>query len=129
RHYWIPSMPNFKYNVIDSAIRSVFFFVYLISISFLDEIRRVFQYHGAEHKTVYTFEASEDLTVENARKKSTLHPRCGTSFLMFVLVISIVVFSLVPSTVPFYVKFLARVVLIPLIAGMAYEIIRFSARH
>jgi uncharacterized protein YqhQ len=129
RHYLMPSMSNFTYNVIDGVIRTIFFFVYIVSISFLDEIRRVFQYHGAEHKTVYTFEANEDLTVENARKKSTLHPRCGTTFLMFVLAISIVVFSLVPSTAPFVIKFLARVVLIPLIAGLAYEIIRFSARH
>lgn len=129
RRFLMPAMSNFEFNAIDGVIRAIFFFVYIVSISFMDDIRRVFQYHGAEHKTVYTFEANEDLTVENARKKSTLHPRCGTSFLMFVLVISIVVFSLVPSTVPFYVKFLARVVLIPLIAGIAYEIIRFSARH
>src|SRR5438045_7704009 len=95
----------------------------------MKDIRRVFQYHGAEHKTVYTFEANEDLTVENARTKSTLHPRCGTSFLMFVMAISILVFSLIPSAAPFIVKFGARVVLIPLIAGLAYEIIRFSARH
>src|SRR4029079_8986472 len=85
--------------------------------------------HGAEHKTVYTFEANQDLTVENARTKSTLHPRCGTSFLMFVMAISILVFSLVPSTAHFAVKFGARVVLIPLSAGLAYEVIRFSARH
>ncbi len=129
RHYALPSMSNFTYNAIDGVIRAIFFFVYIVSISFIGEIRRVFQYHGAEHKTVYTFEANEDLTVENARTKSTLHPRCGTSFLMFVLAISIVVFSLVPSTMPFIVKFLARVVLIPLIAGLAYEVIRFSARH
>jgi uncharacterized protein YqhQ len=95
----------------------------------MDDIRRVFQYHGAEHKTVYTFEAHEDLCVDNARGKSTLHPRCGTSFLMFVMAISIVVFSLIPSSAPFAIKFGARVVLIPLIAGLAYEIIRFSARH
>ena len=129
RHFLMPKMTNFEYNVIDGVIRAIFFFVYIVSISFMDDIRRVFQYHGAEHKTVYTFEANEDLTVENARTKSRLHPRCGTSFLMFVLAISIVVFSLVPSTVPFVVKFLARVVLIPLIAGLAYEVIRFSARH
>ena len=129
RHYLMPSMTNFEYNLIDGGIRAVFFFVYLISISFMKEIRRVFQYHGAEHKTVYTFEANEDLSVDNARVKSTLHPRCGTTFLMFVLAISILVFSLVPSTMPFIVKFLARVVLIPLIAGIAYEIIRFAARH
>jgi len=129
RHYFAPQMGNIAYNAIDGVLRAIFFFVYILSISFMDEIKRVFQYHGAEHKTVYTFEANEDLTVENARKKSTLHPRCGTSFLMFVMAISILVFSLVPSTVPFAIKFAARVVLIPLIAGLAYEVIRFSARH
>ena len=122
-------MGNLAYNAIDGVLRAIFFFAYILSISLMEEIRRVFQYHGAEHKTVYTFEANEDLTVENARTKSTLHPRCGTSFLMFVMAISILVFSLVPSTAPFLVKFGARVVLIPLIAGLAYEIIRFSARH
>lgn len=129
RHYLLPGMSNLAYNAIDGVIRAVFFFVYILSISFMDEIRRVFQYHGAEHKTVYTFEAQQELTVENARGKSTLHPRCGTSFLMFVMAISIVVFSFVPAAAPFFVKFGARVVLIPLIAGLAYEIIRFSARH
>ncbi|MEO6259658.1 MAG: DUF1385 domain-containing protein [Thermoanaerobaculia bacterium] len=129
RHYLLPGMGNLGYNAIDGVIRAVFFFIYILSISYMDEIKRVFQYHGAEHKTVYTFEANEELTVENARTKSTLHPRCGTSFLMFVMAISILVFSLVPSTVPFAIKFLARVVLIPLIAGLAYEVIRFSARH
>lgn len=129
RKFLYPEMGNVAYNAIDGVIRGVFFFVYIASISMMDDIRRVFQYHGAEHKTVFTFEANEDLTVENARSKSTLHPRCGTSFLMFVMVISIVVFSLIPSTAPFAVKFGARVVLIPLIAGLAYEVIRFSARH
>ena len=129
RHYFAPGMGNLTYNVIDGVLRAVIFFGYIISISYMKEIYRLFQYHGAEHKTVYTFEANEDLTVENARTKSTLHPRCGTSFLLFVMAISILVFSLVPSTMPFVVKFGARVVLIPLIAGLAYEIIRFSARH
>ena len=129
RYYVMPEMGNFAYNAIDGVIRAVFFFIYIASISLMEEIRRVFQYHGAEHKTVYTFEANEELTVENARTKSTLHPRCGTSFLLFVMAISILVFSLIPSSAPFAVKFGARVVLIPLIAGLAYEIIRFSARH
>ncbi len=129
RKFVYPSMTNFEYNLMDGLIRAVFFFVYIFSISFMDEIRRVFQYHGAEHKTVYTYEADEDLTVENARGKSTLHPRCGTSFLMFVMAISILVFSLIPSTAPFAIKFGARVIFIPLIAGLAYEVIRFSARH
>lgn len=129
RRYLYPSMDNFTYNLIDGVIRAVFFFVYVYSISFMDDIKRVFQYHGAEHKTVYTYEAGEDLTVENARKKSTLHPRCGTSFLLFVMAISILVFSLIPSSANFAIKFGARLVLIPLIAGLAYEVIRFSARH
>jgi len=129
RHYLAPGMGNVAYNAIDGLIRALFFFVYILSISFMKEIKRVFQYHGAEHKTVYTFEANEELTVENARGKSTLHPRCGTSFLVFVMAISIAVFSLVPSTAHFAIKLGARVVLIPLIAGLAYEVIRFSARH
>lgn len=129
RHYLMPAMDNFTYNIIDGVIRAIFFFAYILSISLMEDIRRVFQYHGAEHKTVYTFEANEELTVENARSKSTLHPRCGTSFLLFVMAISIVVFSLIPSTAPFAVKFGARLVFIPLIAGLAYEVIRFSARH
>ena len=129
RKFVFPTMSNFEYNLIDGVIRAVFFFVYIFSISFMDDIRRVFQYHGAEHKTVYTYEAEEELTVENARSKSTLHPRCGTSFLLFVMAISILVFSLIPSSAAFVIKFGARVVLIPLIAGLAYEVIRFSARH
>jgi len=92
----------------------------------MKDIRRVFQYHGAEHKTVYTWEAGEALTVENARKKSPLHPRCGTSFLLFVMAVSIVVFSLFKFEA-FWAIFLSRVVLIPVIAGLSYELIRFSA--
>ena len=129
RKFAFPTMSNFEYNLIDGLLRALFFFVYIYSISLMDDIRRVFQYHGAEHKTVYTYEAEEELTVENARGKSTLHPRCGTSFLLFVMAISILVFSLIPSSAPFLIKFGARVVLIPLIAGLAYEVIRFSARH
>lgn len=129
RHYVMPTMNNITYNLIDGLIRAIFFFVYITSISFMAEIKRLFQYHGAEHKTVFTFEANEELTVENAAKKSTLHPRCGTSFLMFVMAISIILFALVPSTAPFFMKFGARIVLMPLVAGISYEIIRFSAKH
>lgn len=129
KRFFLPAMDNLTYNFVDGVIRAVFFFVYVWSISFMEDIRRVFMYHGAEHKTVYTFEAEEELTVENARKKSRLHPRCGTSFLLFVMAVSIVVFSLIPSESAFAIKFGARIVLLPLIAGIAYEIIRFSARH
>lgn len=124
-----PAMGAIAFNAVDGALRVLLFFGYLFAISRLPDIRRVFEYHGAEHKVVYTFEAGEDLTVENARAKSRLHPRCGTSFLLFVLVISIAVFAFVPASAPFPVKFASRLVLIPLIAGLAYETIRFSSKH
>jgi uncharacterized protein YqhQ len=95
----------------------------------MKDIHRVFQYHGAEHKVVSTYEAGEPLTVEFARRHSTLHPRCGTSFLLFVMVISIRTFSLVPVTAPFLMKLLARLLLLPLIAGLSFELLRASAKH
>jgi uncharacterized protein YqhQ len=116
----------FVFNLVDGIIRVAFFLAYILLISNLKDIRRVFEYHGAEHKVVHTWEAGEELTVENARPKSTLHPRCGTSFLLFVMVVSIVVFSLFKFHA-FWVIFLSRVLLIPLIAGLSYELIRFSA--
>jgi uncharacterized protein YqhQ len=119
-HNWI------IFNMVDGVIRVVFFLAYILLISRMKDIRRVFQYHGAEHKVVYTWEAREELTVENARKKSTLHPRCGTSFLLFVMVVSIVVFSIFKFKA-FWAIFLSRVVLIPVISGLSYELIRFSA--
>ncbi len=115
------------FNLVDGVIRVAFFLAYLLSISLLEDIRRVFRYHGAEHKVVHAWEAREELTVDNARCKSRLHPRCGTSFLLFVMVVSIVVFSLVKLS-GFWALFLSRVVLIPLIAGISYELIRLSAR-
>ena len=119
-HNWI------IFNLVDGIIRVVFFLAYILLISTMKDIRRVFQYHGAEHKVVHAWEAREELTIENARKKSTLHPRCGTSFLLFVMVVSIVVFSLFKFQ-GFWAIFLARVILIPLISGLSYEMIRFSA--
>jgi uncharacterized protein YqhQ len=119
-HNWI------VFNVVDGVIRVVFFLAYILLISRMKDIRRVFQYHGAEHKVVHTWEAAEELTVENARRKTTLHPRCGTSFLLFVMVVSIIVFSLVKLQ-GFLAIFLSRVVLIPVISGLSYELIRLSA--
>jgi uncharacterized protein YqhQ len=116
----------FVFNLVDGVIRVVFFLAYILAISRMKDIRRVFEYHGAEHKVVYTWEAHEELTVENARKKSTLHPRCGTSFLLFVMVVSIVVFSIFKFQA-FWAIFLSRVILIPVISGLSYELIRFSA--
>ncbi len=119
-HNWV------VFNLVDGLIRVIFFVAYILLISRMEDIRRVFQYHGAEHKVVHTWEAREELTVENARRKSTLHPRCGTSFLLFVMVVSIIVFSLVKFQA-FWAIFLSRVLLIPLISGISYELIRLSA--
>jgi uncharacterized protein YqhQ len=124
---YIPAVHNwFVFNLVDGIIRVLFFLGYIQLISMMKDIRRVFQYHGAEHKVVHTWEAAEDLTIENARKKSTLHPRCGTSFLLFVMVVSIVIFSLFKFD-SFWAIFLSRLVLIPLVSGLSYELIRFSA--
>jgi len=116
----------FVFNLVDGLIRVVFFLAYILLIGHIKDIRRVFQYHGAEHMVVYTWEAGEELTAANARAKSPLHPRCGTSFLLFVMVVSIVVFSLAKLSA-FWAIFLSRVLLIPLIAGLSYELIRLSA--
>ncbi len=127
-HYFAMARHSLGFNLIDGAIRIVLFLGYIIAISAAKDIRRVFAYHGAEHKTVYTWEAKEELTVENARKHPRLHPRCGTSFLLFVMVVSIAVFSIVPQDFPFWTKALSRIVFLPVIAGISYEIIRFTAR-
>jgi uncharacterized protein YqhQ len=126
KNYYAAVHNWFVFNLVDGVIRVVFFLAYILLISRMKDIKRVFQYHGAEHKVVYTWEAKEELTVENARKKSTLHPRCGTSFLLFVMVVSIVVFSIFKFQA-FWAIFLSRVILIPVISGLSYELIRFSA--
>ncbi len=116
------------FNLAEGAIRLALFFAYLLAISQMKDIRRVFQYHGAEHKVVYTYEADEPLTVENARKHTTLHPRCGTAFLMTVFVIAILVFSLAGNPA-LWIKMLSRILLLPVVAGISYEALRFSGRH
>jgi len=116
------------FNLVEGLIRLSFFFIYLFAISRLKDIHRVFQYHGAEHKAIYTYEADEPLTVENARKHTTLHPRCGTAFLMTVFVIAILVFSLAGNPT-LWLKILSRVLLLPVVAGISYEVLRFSGRQ
>lgn len=120
---------NFIFNVVDGLIRVVVFLAYVFGISRMHDIQRVFQYHGAEHKSIYAFEAGQPLTVDRVKQFSRLHPRCGTSFLLIVMVVSIAVFSLIPKLWPFYMKAGARVVLLPLIAGVSYELLKWSARH
>ena len=120
---------NIAFNLVDGVIRVVVFLLYIWTISRMEDIQRVFQYHGAEHKSIFAFEAGEELTIENVRKYSRLHPRCGTSFLLIVMVVSIVIFSMIPKLWPFYMKAGSRVVLLPLIAGVSYEFLKWSARN
>jgi uncharacterized protein YqhQ len=122
-----PIRPSVAFNLVDGLIRMTFFLIMITSFSLLRDIRRVFEYHGAEHKVVYTWEADEELTVENARTKRRQHPRCGTSFLMVVMLVSIVAFSVVKFD-SLFLNFLVRLLLIPLVAGVSYEIIRASAK-
>jgi len=116
------------FNALDGVFRVGMFVSFLFLISKMKDMNRVFQYHGAEHKTVFNFEARESLKVDNARKFSTIHPRCGTSFLMVVGVVSIVVFSLVHFD-SIGAKLISRIALLPLILGISYEVIRYSAKH
>jgi len=120
---------NIIFNLVDGAIRVAVFLLYIIGISRMPDIQRVFQYHGAEHKSIFTFEAGEELIVENVRKYSCLHPRCGTSFLLIVMLVSILIFSLIPKLWPFYFKAASRIVLLPVIAGVSYEILKWTAKH
>jgi uncharacterized protein YqhQ len=120
---------NIIFNLVDGAIRVAVFLLYIIGISRMSDIQRVFQYHGAEHKSIFTFEAGEELVVENVRKYSCLHPRCGTSFLLIVMLVSILIFSLIPKLWPFYMKGGARIFLLPIISGVSYEILKWTAKH
>jgi len=115
------------FNLVEGGIRLFIFLLYLVAVSRMKDIQRVFQYHGAEHKVVYTYEAGEELTVENARRHTRLHPRCGTAFLMIVFVIAILVFSLVGNP-GVWLKVVSRLLLLPVVAGVSYEVLRFSGR-
>ena len=115
-------------NLAEGVLRMAIFLAYIAAISSMKDIQRVFQYHGAEHKTIFTYEAGLPLTVENVRKFPRLHPRCGTNFLMIVMCISIFIFAFLgwPNLLE---RILSRVILMPVVAGVSYEIIRFAGRH
>jgi uncharacterized protein YqhQ len=117
------------FNLVDGIIRLLIFLMYLWSISFLKEIQRIFQYHGAEHKSIFAYESGEALMVERVKGFSPFHPRCGTTFLIIVMIVSILVFALFPHHLSFGYKVVYRVVFIPLIAGISYEVIRFADRR
>jgi uncharacterized protein YqhQ len=116
------------FNLVDGIIRILLFLLFIWGVSLWKDIRRVYQYHGAEHKTVFAFEAGDPMQASAVQKYSTFHPRCGTSFLMTVMLISIVVYMLFPVTT-FWARFAIRIALLPVIAGLSYEIIRFAAKH
>ncbi|HIH04765.1 TPA: DUF1385 domain-containing protein [Candidatus Woesearchaeota archaeon] len=133
----------FLFNLIDGIIRIAFFVAYIWAISFMKDIRRMFQYHGAEHMAIHCYEHKRKLTAKNVAKFTTLHPRCGTAFILLVLLVSILVFSVIPSLVislfPGFtslgfwtrklVLFVARLLFIPVVAGVSYELLKASDRH
>lgn len=116
------------YNLFEGLVRVLLFFGYLVLVSQMKDIKRVWQYHGAEHKTIHCYEHEEELTIENVRKYSTKHPRCGTSFMFLVMVISVLVFSFL-GWHSMLVNILSRILLIPVVAGISYEILKFAGRR
>jgi len=120
-HSWI------AFNLLDGMVRMFFFVVMIFTMSYLKDIRRVFEYHGAEHKTVFTWEKGLDLNVANATGQRRQHPRCGTSFLMVVMLVAIVLFSVIKFDAT-WMNLVVRIALMPLVAGLSYEVIRYAAK-
>ena len=125
--YSKPVRPSLSFNLVDGVIRMSFFVLYIFLMTLIKDIRRVFEYHGAEHKTVYAWEAGDELTVDNVKKYPRQHPRCGTSFLMLVMMVSVIVFSIVKFD-SLAGNLFSRVALVPLIAGISYEIIKLAGK-
>ena len=125
---WLPIDSTGLFVVVEGAIRVSVLIGYIVLISLLPDLRRVFQYHGAEHKTINALEAGADLTPTNVQRFSLIHPRCGTAFLLWVMVIAVFVFAFVGRPV-WYWLIASRILLLPVIAGLAYEVIRFAGKH
>ena len=125
---WLPIETTGVFVVVEGLIRVAIFILYIVLISFLPDLRRVFQYHGAEHKAINAYEAGEELEPERVQRFSLIHPRCGTAFLLWVMVIAIFVFAFLGRPV-WYWLIASRILLLPLIAGIAYELIRFAGKH
>ena len=124
----VPSMENRLWrSIFEGLIRIVLFVAYMLLVSLMKDIRRVFRYHGAEHKTIFCYEAGEELTVENVRKQSRFHPRCGTSFLVLMLLVGIIVSMFISITNPFW-RTLVKILTIPLMVGIGYELIKWAGR-
>jgi uncharacterized protein YqhQ len=127
-HYVDPYISPAVSNLVDGVIRLVIFVIYLGAISLIPDIRRVFAYHGAEHKTINAYEAGEPLEVEKVRKYSTAHSRCGTNFILIVMVIAIIAFVFLGRP-PMWLRYVERILLLPVIAAVSYELIKFGAAH
>jgi len=127
-HHFQAVSGRFAINMMDGSLRIAIFLGFMFLLSRMKEMRRVFEYHGAEHKVVFNFESGQPVTVENAQRFVTWHPRCGTSLLVVVLIIAMIGYAFLPID-NFWLKFAARIALLPLIVGVSYEIIRFAARR
>ena len=127
-HFLPPAHQRLEVNLIDGGIRLALLVVFLLAVSRMKDMRRMFEYHGAEHKVVFNYESGQPVNVENAQKFVTFHPRCGTSFLLVVMLMAIPVYAFLPFD-GFVAKLVARIALLPLILGGSYELIRFAARH
>mgnify|MGYP003294771784 CR=1 FL=1 len=119
---------EFPKEIVENIVKVTIFILYLLGVSQMKDIQRVFEYHGAEHKSIFCYESGEELTVENVKKHTRFHPRCGTSFLLFVIIISIIVFSLLPRFENILANISIRLLLMPLVAGISYEIIKFAGK-
>ncbi len=129
-HLWpVLRDSRIAFNLVDGIFRLGMFLLYLFVVGLWSEMGRIFQYHGAEHKVINAYESGASLEAENTMRFSQLHPRCGTSFLLIVMCISILVFSFIPSGWPFWQKFLGRLLLIPVVAGVSYEVLKFGAKR
>jgi len=117
------------FNLIDGVLKTSFFIAYIFILSLFPSFKRIFEYHGAEHKSIYAYEKNLPLTVANAKKQTRFHPRCGTSFVLIVFIISIIVYTFVPKQPDFTTNLLIRLAFLPLIAGVSYEYLKISARY
>ena len=120
---------NFLFSTFEGLVKISIFVLYIYLISFFNDVKRLFEYHGAEHKTIYCQEAGLPLTVSNIKKFSTLHPRCGTAFILLVMTISIIFYTFIPLETTFINKLGIRLLLLPVISGISYELLRLSAKH
>ncbi|MBQ9150813.1 MAG: DUF1385 domain-containing protein [Clostridia bacterium] len=126
---WIDGENRFAQSVFEGVLRVVLLLAYMSLMLLMKDIRRTFQFHGAEHKTIFCYEHGLELTVENIRKERRFHPRCGTSFLILMMIVSIVVGFFIPADLPTVIRVLCKIAVFPLIMGLGYELIKFCGRH